>query len=485
MAMVLHDGPADGRAVVGDFTHFGFALLDAKGVLVEHQDATFVVTQNGVILFSSDSTHEYDGLFGLDLTFTRPGPYEIVAISGDMEMGSFRGEVVEPVDATVARIELEAAPSGPAGNAVSGVLRIVDGAGAIIPHTDAIVEVRTQAERRLVSRVHLHIHEDPIVFTQALGLPGDYVVRVVGYLAYPTGRGPDVPAVVAEFPVSAGPLALPAVPAPQAAPAPLAPRGATVSAGGHTLQGMYDPQPLVGVGNLFRLAALVTEDANATPKAHVDFELEVRGPRGVVFASKSLHEYDGMFEYAYAPDAPGVYDATLTAIVGDERLTVPFQVQVVPPAAPLDAGPKTVAVAGLDALVAGIPAELAFSIAGPSGPLGHSEVEVTVSRAGEAPLYQFKLHAHGDGISRAVLLFPEEGEWLVAVDPVPLMPQSSPVFGPAGPGAPIVFGATVAPGLASTATEGAGEEFEPAAVPGFALGALLAALLGVAVVRRR
>lgn len=483
MAMVLHDGPDGGRAVVGGLTHFGFALLDAKGRLVEHQDATFVVTQEGVILFSSDSTHEYDGLFSLDLTFTRPGPYEVAALSGDMAMGNFTGVAVMPVNETAASIRLALAPAGPAGNAVTGLLEIVDASGNLLPHTDAIVEVRTKAERRLVSRAHLHIHDEPIAFTQALGLPGDYIVGVTGYLAFPTGRGADIRAVTAEFPATAGPIGLPSVPAPAAAADPLGPRGATTSAGGYTLQGMYDPQPLVGIGNVFRLSALVTDDATALPKAHVDFEMELRGPRGVVFSSKSLHEYDGMFEYAYAPDAPGAYEALLTAIVGDTRLSIPFHVQVAPPAVALDPGPKTVAVAGLDTLVAGVPGELIFTIAGPSGPLGHSEVDVTIHRAGEAALYQFKLHAHGDGTSRALVTFPLEGEWLVVVDPIPLMPQPSPVSGPGGSSAPIVFAASVAPGLAQTSADAVGEG-APAAVPGLGVGIVVAVLLGVAMSRR-
>lgn len=485
MAMVLHDGPADGRAVVGGLTHLGFALLDAEGRLVAHQDAEIVVLQGDDIVFSSASAHEYDGLFSLDLTFTRPGPYQVVATSGEMAMTVFEGEAVLPANVTGARVEFVPAPAGTASNAVAGVLGIVDDAGRILPHTDALLEFRTRADERLVARLHTHIHEQPIAFTQALGLPGDYLLRVTAYLAYPTGRAPDVPAVVAEFPLTAGAAGLPGVPAPGAAADPLAPRGATASADGFTLQGMYDPQPLVGVGNPFRLSALVTEDESASPKAHVDFELEVRGPRGVVFSSTSLHEYDGMFEYAYAPDAPGAYDATLTAIVGETRLTIPYHVQVVPPVLPLGAGPKTVEVEGLDSLVAGIPSELAFRIAGPDGPLAHSEVDVTVARAGAAPLYQFKLHGHGDGLSRALLLFPEEGEWIVTVDPTPLEPQPALVFGPAGPGAPVVFKAVVAPALAVSGSEGvAPAATGPLAVPGPALGILLGTLAMLAALRR-
>ena len=445
LAFVLRDGPEGGRAVVGGLTHFGFALLDAEGKPVVHQDASFRVEQEGVVLFESEDTHEYDGLFGFDLTFHRPGPYVVTAASGDMEQGVFAGEAVLPVNETVARLDAQARRVSD--GLVEATVSVVDADGALVPHTDVIAEVRRDADLRLVSRVHLHVHDEPIVLTHALG-PEPTTMHLVGYRAFPSGRSPDVRAVVASLPLGAGVAPAPALPAPALPADPLEPRGATATAGGFTLHAMVDPQPLVGAGNPFRLAALVT-NASGLPQQHVDFAFELRGPAGVVFASRTLHEYDGVFELAHVADLPGVYDGALTAETGEGPLSVPFRVHVAPPVAPLDAGVKTVRVDGLDALVAGEPAEVTFTIAGPEGPLRHSEVDVTVLREGEAPLYQFKLHTHGSGSTSALLTFPSEGDWIVVVDPAPLLPQAVVVVGPEGPGAPIRFAAQVAPGVAA------------------------------------
>lgn len=485
MAVVLHDGPDGGRAVVGGLTHFGFALVGTDGRPTEHLDASFEVTQDNVTVFASGDTHEYDGLFSFDVTFLRPGPYRVVARSEGFEAGVFEGVAVEPVYETSASLVFDLA-SAPASNAVSGTLSIVDGTGALIPHTDAIVEVRGAPAQRLVSRFHLHVHEEPMAFSFAPGAPGDYTLSAVAYRAFPTGRSADVRAVVAEHAFTVGAAALPAPPAlPSGVPDPLSPVGASAEGEGYALHGMVDPQAQVGVGTPFRLSALAV-GPSGLPQPHVDFELTVTGPVGQVFHSASLHEYDGVFEWVYNPTVPGVYDATLSAKLGNGTLTVPYQVQVLPPAAPLGAGPNVLTAKGLDAPRAGVPQEVVFAIDGPSGPLAHSEVDVTLMRPGGAPLQQFKLHTHDTGRFTATLLFPEEGDWLVRVDAFPLLPQAAVVQGPDGPGAPVLLKVAVgaAPADASGVL-GAERETGEARVPAPALVALLAVALVAAGLRPR
>ncbi|GEM_PF-4482024 len=495
MAMVLHDGPDNGRAVVGAVTHLGFALLDAKGMPVVHQNAEFLVTLDNETVFHTNDTHEYDGLFSLDLVFPFPGHYKVMAMSGKMGMGLFEGDAVQAANETVAKAVVKAAPTMDNGNSADVVLDIVGPDGKTIPHTDALLEWRSKATGALVSRLHAHIHEEPIKLTQAFDAPGDYALHVTAYKAFGTGKSTDVRAVVADASFTAGPLALPAAPDPMGLPQSqddvMSPAGATASSGGLTLHGMYDPQNQVGMGDPIRLSGLV-EGNDSMPMPHVDFAFELHGPRGTVFQSKSLHEYDGHFEYLYVPSAPGAYDGTLTANDGSAHVTVPFHVQVLPPVTPLSltgspgAGTAqgTVSVQGLDKIVAGQPANLTFSVMGPGGAIEHSEVDVTIGAKGQPALYNFKLHTHESGLTHATVLLPDAGDYTVQVDAAPTDAEPVVFQGPDGPGQPIVFHAKVAPGqVVSAAAIGGSAGEKRAPEPALALVAL--GVAGAALLLRR
>lgn len=481
MAMVLYDGPANGRAVVGAYTHFGFALLDKAGAPVPHQDASFRVEQDGQTLFATNDTHEYDGLFSLDVRFTRAGPYTVSATSGEMMLGAFSGEVVQPVNATAATVDLAWTPAGPASRILEFTLAINGPDGALLDHTDAIVEIRDAFDRALVARTHLHVHDAPIVFSQGLGPDTDYVAQVVAYKAFATGRGADVAAVYAELPVSVGPVAAPALPAlDPTPPAPLEQRGASASAGGRTLYATYDPNNQVGIGQTARIAGLIVDDANRTPVAHVDFSFTLSGPRGLVFASDSLHEYDGAFEYLFVPDAPGVYDGTLAAHDGENDLTVPVRLLVVPQVLPLGGtpGPAAISVDGLDGLVAGATSTLTFDATTPGGPAAHSEVDVAIFQEGQAPLYQFKMHTHDSGLTAADVVLPADGTWKLRIDGLSTAPE--PVLF-----TPTVFDFEVAPGIGPLAAAAQAPGEQAARVPGatWLLG-ITALVVAAACVRR-
>lgn len=489
MALVLHDGPDDGRAVVGDLTHFGFALLDAKGNPTVHQNAGFLVVQNGETIFATQDTHEYDGMFSLDITFTKPGPYSVTAMSGKMAMGNFTGIALLPVNATVAKAVMKTT-TDPVTNALGATLDIVGPDGKTIPHTDAIIEIRSKAGL-LASRWHAHIHEAPIQFSESFGVPGDYVAHVEAYRAFPSAKSPDVQAVVADFPFTVGVAAAPVAPIlPMAPPPALDPNGEVATAGGYTLHGMYDPQNQVGVGQTLRLSAVIeAKDAMEmlSPKPHVNFEFVVNGPRGEVFSSKSLHEYDGMFEWLYVPQFPGVYDAVLTAVLDNEKISVPYHVQVVPPVVPAlgGTGPTMVTVDGLDKAQAGMPTLLTFHVDNPQSPAGHTEVDVTVFHKGEAPAFQFKLHGHDNATTQVQLTFPHGGDWLLAVDPLPTVPAPVVFAGPDGPGAPIVFKAKVLPGIDSPIKATSMTDVAPSKVPAPAFGLVAVGVVGIALLLRR
>lgn len=481
VAFVLHDGPANGRAVVGGFTHFGFALLDEDGAPVVHRDAEFSIVQNGRTLLSTTSTHEYDGLFSFDVVFHEPGPYVVLARSDGFEERAFEGVAVAPADETVARIETDVAPAGE--GLVEVEVRIVDAAGALVPHSDAMLEVRDVAGR-LVARTHVHIHEDPIRFTQRVAGDGE-TLQVTAFNAFPTGNRPDFRAVVASFPLEAeGVAALPPQdmpPAPDAPDArPLDPTGAQVGDEKYRLFTMYDPQAIVGLGSPIRLSALLG-DANGTPVQHVDFTFTVRGPLGPVFQSESLHEYDGVFEWTGVPDAPGTYSGTIRASYGAAEHETTFSFDVLPPVLPLNPGPNSVRVGGLDGVTALTPADVTFRVASDAGlPADHTEIDVTVYREGEPALYQFKLHGH-DGTSGAQLAFPEPGIWLVRVEPFTLLPQAAllePVLLEVQVGEPL-------PGITPAAVDGEAVEDALRNVPAPGAALVLALAGGAALVRSR
>ena len=480
MAFVLRDGPPDGRAVTGSLTHFGFALLDKDGAPVVHQNAEFNVLQGDTVVFSTTDTHEYDGLFSFDVRFTRPGPYLVTAASGDMMLGTFEGIVVEPANATEARIVFDAVPAGPASRNVVFTVDIVDATGARIPHSDAIVEFRDAMDTgSLVTRTHLHIHEDPIVFEQSFG-GIDHVAQVIAYNAYPDGASPDFTAVVGEFPFSVGPVAAPALPVVDPAPpALLEQRGASASGDGVTLYAMYDPNNQVGAGQLARISGIVVSDATRAAVQHVDLAFTLSGPRGLVFSSASLHEYDGVFEYAFMPDAPGVYDGELV-LKESAELRVPVRLYVVPQVVPLG-GPPGVATLSVDGLAdakAGEPVNLTFAAMSNGMPAAHSEVDVTIFRDGEAPLYLFKLHTHDSGLTNALVTFPEEGDWKMRLDGVPTVPE--PVVYPA---TLVEFAVGPAGAPAAVREEEGGER--AAEVPSAWVVVTLAALAAGAFARRR
>lgn len=485
MAVVLHDGPDGGRAVVGGLTHFGFALLDAKGVPVVHQNAQFLVALDNVTVFATNDTHEYDGLFGLDVVFAHAGHYRVEAMSGKMAMGTFEGDAVEPVNETVAKVVFKRAPDALPDASVSGTLDVQGPDGRTIPHTDAILEWR-DAQGRLAGRGHFHVHDAPIAFLQAFPASGDYTLHVTAYKAVATGRTTDVQAVVADFPVSVTGLRPPTVqatPPVSGAPPVMEPAGPTATKDGLTLYGMFDPQNQVTVGFPIRLSGLV-EGNDSRPKPHVDFKLEIQGPYNVAVASSTLHEYDGHFEHLFVPQVPGFYDAYLTASDGKTNLTVRLEFQALPPVAPLAAssgggvGPATLAVLGLDKAKAGEPVELTFSAMAPSGPVQHSEVDVSIAQKGKPAAYAFKLHTHESGLTKAIVVFPEAGDWTITVDALPTDYPPVVFQGPDGVGKAVVFHAKVAPS-AGLPAGAAGLDASPKTVPdlgvaGFALLALVA-----------
>lgn len=491
--VVLHDGPASGRAIVGGLTHLGFALVSTEGAPVRHHDATFTLTQNGVVLFRSEATHEYDGLFSLDYTFTVPGPYEVLVESDTGAKGTFNGTVVAPVGETGHVVEITVPEAARAGEAATIGVRVLAANGTIVPHSDALVDVRRLDDGLLVHRGHLHTHEDPMAMSLALALPGEYEVTVYGYLAFPSGRLPDLATAVGTARFTVAPPA-PGVVAPLPMLPSLAPARAAAApdashASGLLLSVITDPADRNGPFNHQRLNAFVWDPETMAAQQHVNFKAVVRGATGVVpFASESLHEYDGHLEILLAGLAPDVYTLEVEASYRNWTDTKTGMFVIVPPVVPAGAGPAEVAILGGEGLQAGVPAELTFSYQYPGGVvIPHSEVNFDVFPAeGGAPLLSTKVHTH-ETAPTATLTFPRAGEYVVVADGDTLQPTVS-VDLAHGTGFRSILKLTVAegPGLPPAPDVAAGGTAPPPVLPAPALpaAAVLAGLALVAATRR-
>lgn len=483
---VLHDVPDNGYTYVGNPNTFGYVILDAGRATMEHQDGKIVVTQNDVVLYETnvDSSHDYNGLNTFQIAFPMVGPYTVhaeVPLSGSVVLSDdFTGYVHPNPATTVATVDLETAVTGHAGKFT---VRVLDAAGAIVPHSDAIVEVRRPVDEWLLFRTHLHTHEEPMSFAYTFPANGEYLIRAVGYNAYPSEEGPWFApvATTSKLTVGAGD---------GVADADLKTATGTPP---YKLLTTVDPQDKSSPFSRFTVSALVFDTKADDFVAHVNFEAAIVDATtgAVLYRSSSLHEYDGHYEATIHWPTPGAFKFIVNAVGKGwvQRAELPFTVSTATPAGAPALGALVVDAQGLDALKSGEPQTITFSATTPLGtPATHSEIDYQVVRtAWGAPILANKLHTHEDGRFTMQATFPEEGDYLFVLDPVTIHGEITPQYYygqvggslvvpfhvAAGPALPNVAAPTVAPTLGA-----------PKELPGFEL-ALLAGAALVALARRR
>ncbi|MHB8604010.1 MAG: hypothetical protein ACYDCK_02045 [Thermoplasmatota archaeon] len=510
--LIVHDGPDDGRALVGDLMHFGFVLADKDGVPIPHHNNEFSVWQNGALLFDTPDAHEYDGIFSFDYVFHNAGPYVVHAwsmVSGAKVEGNFTGtayDVASLPNATTASLKFTP-PAAIAALMPATFTVEVDGpSGPMIDHSDALVEFRRALDDRLVFREHLHAHTDKMAFDFAFPTPGSYTARVIGYLAFPSAKSHPYEAVAKSFPIDVGaPTPGVALAPPTVSALPQRPADAPVAAPDNHTMAMgtdykliltTDPtDPLMpgtnGATTIFgplttvRLNALIYDPMMRTLVPHVNFDVTLTGPAGSVFASKSLHEYGGAYQLLVSGLDIGQYSVAISASAGSWKKEGMMQFAIAPPVVPLSggsgaAGPYTVGVAGLDKAAANEPANLTFSVTNPAGlALDHSELEIEAIPPGSAlPFAIWKVHTHESGTMNTKIAFPTQGKWTLLVNPNTLEPRPTVTLGPDGPGAPIAFSFTVKPGiaLAPASTLAPAESGAATKVPGLDAGVVVLGL---------
>lgn len=496
--VVAHDVPPDGRVYAGDVAHFAVVDLGKDLVPDFHQQNHVRVTLNGDVVYetTADSGHDYDGVHGFDVTFPATGTYSVEALDDmGMVLAQFNGTVVAPLSGP-SKLELEAPETAMAGEAVPFTFRTLDGAGKLVPHSDALFEVRQGTQ--LVFRTKTHTHTEDQSLKYAFPAAGTYTVRVTNYLSYPSGKealdfAPQT--AEAQVVVSAAPPALgvPATPDPMEKMNDVA-MGET-KGGNYTLVGTFDPYTIVGPYTQARLSALVLDPATRQLVQHVDFAATLTGPTGqVLFTSDTLHEYDGIFELATVQPLPGAYRLSVDATRGEWSGHADLKYTVAPPVEPVavdvppqpGVGPVLFDVSGLDGAKAGSP--LAIELFGHTlagQPFPHSEVDVQVLDAAGVPVLATKLHTHSDGKFALAAGLPE-GKYTLRLSPFPLDPTATPVF----------YGSSVGSSLDTAFTVAAGPGFGPGttavdaassahAAPGLPPMALLGGVAALALALRR
>jgi len=495
--VIAHDGPADGRMVAGDLAHFDVLDVGTDAVPDFHQQNHVRVTWNGQVLFetTADSGHDYDGVNAFDVVFPGPGPYMVEDLdeSGAV-LGMFMGAVVAPAPNSGATVALEAPESATVGMPATFTYKAVDAAGAMVDHSDAWFEVRQGTQ--VVFRTHTHTHTDPQSLQYTFQSAGTYTVRVTAFLAFPSGKEANdfAPAVAEKTIQVASGVQPPALSPPMMPPTAMnAVAQGTTSGGSFTLVGTYDPYTTVGPATLQHLSALVMDPATKQAVQHVNFEATLTGPFGQVFSSKSLHEYDGLYDLAVVTPAPGLYDLSVDASQGSWKGHVDLPYSVLPPVEPVAVdvppqpglGPVFYDVAGLDGAVSGkaLPIEVTSrTLAGT--PFPHSEIDVQVLDANKVPVLDTKLHTHSDGKFPFTLMLPAAGDYTLRLSPFPLDPTATPLFYGSSVGAPLDIPFKVAQGQAlpvAAAGTGAAAVHDAPFLPAM----VLVAVVAVLAVRRR
>lgn len=461
--MILHDGPDDGYQFVGNLAHFGYMLVGDNGQPLPHHNGRFTVTLLGqegekddVVLFDSPDMHDYDGLQGVDVVFPVAGPYQVTAVvptdAGD-QTATFMGHADEPADLVQADLLIEAPTQTEAFALEPFTITLVDQAtGALLPHTDALVEIRGKEADLPFFRVHLHTHDEPMTFLYAFPQAGDFTVQVLGYVAFPSkgagaflpvAKSVDVTVTEGMRPLLApdGATALRCTPATPVAASQCPPaesvRGNVVDvvdAEPYKVFGSYDPAAQQQLFSGMRTSVTLANATDSVPIAHVNFEAELKDPyRRVIFHSESLHEYDGVLEIFGRYGEYGRYVLTTTVQRGDVSADIRMPFHVTAPAPFFAAGATFTKVTPPGEVKSGLPAEFVFRNENAGGaPAQHSEFEVSVLREADGvPLSTSKLHTHSSGDVRAVLTFPEAGEWFLRVDPLTIHGEPTPfAYGP-------------------------------------------------------
>ncbi len=436
--VVVSDLGPSGIAHVGTPVHFAVIVFGDDLDPDFHQNIPMRITLNDGVLWQTtpQSGHDYDGMAEVDIVFPVPGTWRVEALNDDGHpIASLTGEAIERITHAGVQLLVNAIP----GSDFARELALLDAEGRLLNHTDIITEL--YLDRLLVFRTHSHSHTTTQEIQLALQESGNYLIRYIGYQAFPSENGAAFEPVVLEefFPFDTQQPRLPATSrSTPSAPMALNEVAHGENTGQYHLVGTFDPGTIIGPGTLQHLNALVVDPESGRLVQHVDFEATLFGPQGVVFSSKNLHEYDGIYSLATQQTVPGAYQLHVKAIRGDWADEMTLNYVVAPPVDASVAGPQILRLSS-PAFEEGIPSEIQFSVADVAGrPFAHGELEIDIRNAAGVPMLHAKLHTHADGLFPANLALPE-GPHPMSVTPFPLMPQPVTDYHQDALGRPLAF----------------------------------------------
>lgn len=435
--IALHEVADDGYTYVGNLNHFGYILLE-NGMTTVHKQGCIRVEQNGAVLYETtpDASHDYDALNTFAYSFARPGPYKVTMSvpSGECAnaatVATVEGIVEERPLETV-DIELTGPPLVGALIATPFTLEINDANGTLVPHSDVLLEVRRPADRWLLFRTHLHIHDEPIEFCLAFPESDLYILELTAYNAYPSNdsRAYASEMELAEVQVTNSGIP-PATGCGPDADCPASMAGGTTSP---SLLATADPYDSNTPFSRSTLSAVALDPATDDFARHVNYEaffVDYASCR-TLFYSKNLHEYDGNYDLTVSWPHPGRY--ALIATANAETVIQPLTIaEVLPPGgipAPTSAGAVIITAEGLDGFEALKVQRVKFDAKTVAGTAAqHSEIDFQILSTNGRPILQNKLHSHGSGHFEIDLAFPWGGDYELRLDPLTIHGDPTPKY---------------------------------------------------------
>lgn len=390
-----------GTIPIGTPTTFHVVQAGDDGVPSVHVDVPVRVLLDGEVLYAASPSggHEYDGVHTVTIAFPRAGRYEVQAMAGEEAVSIASGRVTaHPVAVVPSSLDVQA----------TGPLQAEYDVATDL-HTETLL--RFVEDGRSVLRTSLHAHAVPQGFTY-LPVAAGTASSIHSALQVPVDE-PTFAPISRSFPYEGTPA--PLVPATPQLPTVQPRNAATVAQGdGIVLVATYDPYTIVGPETMMRIAILALDPDTRLPLPHTDFDARLEGPRGVEFASTSIHEHDGVWEFASRRPVGG-YTLHVDATHGDRTASIQATYQVVHALEARSLGPQTVALQ--------VPAEgttFTATITDALGqPFDHGEILVDLADHSGIPVLSAKVHAHGDGVYMWDMAVPP-GEHTLRLEPFAL-----------------------------------------------------------------
>ncbi|MES2154685.1 MAG: hypothetical protein V4510_06065 [bacterium] len=451
--VIAHDANADGVEFVGNLAHFGVLDLGDDVVPDYHQQNHIKVTLNGVPILETtpDSGHDYDGVNMFDVTFPAAGTYTVADYdeAGTM-LAMFNGTVMDAPEDPVLRyptLPLTGPETFTPGVPSTFTFQLLDH-GRTLNHTDAWFEVRDASGLQFRTKTHTHTEAMEVSYLYTGNEPS-FTVTVTGFIAFP-GPGTTLfePVTSSKLvTIAPGVVGTAFMPGPIVQPdEPQSNAVVQSPAGGlYSLVGTYDPWTTVGPQTQMRLTALAMDPITHHPVPHVNVvaTLTQRGTGYTIFTSKTLHEYDGIYEFT-AVEPVGEYVLSVDATRGNWSAHIDLPYAVVPPIDAALPGQGTVPlslaspieyvdISGLNGHANGIPFKLHLFIHDAAGnPLQHSEVDYAIRNllSGDNRFITVaagKLHTHETGTFDVNVSLPS-GLYQLLLSPFALEPRPTMTF---------------------------------------------------------